>query len=108
MSINAMTEVAFLSRTDVAPQNFVPSKIDETAGAAKGKPAPENAVNTALHMITTYVPTEILTLYVAVVAALRDPKSSPVTPWLTFGVFLVGTPVIVWLVYAAKVKNSQK
>jgi hypothetical protein len=109
MSINSMTEVAFLSRTDVPPQGFAPAKIEEIAGAAKGKSAPENAVNTALHMVTTYVPTEVLTLYVAVMAALRDPHSKSLfAQWLTFWIFLIGTPVVVWLVYAAKVKNSQR
>src|SRR5207245_11433212 len=65
-------------------------------------------VNTALHLITTYIPTEVLTLYVAVLAALQKGADSRSPQWLTFWFFLVVTPILVWLVYAAKVKNSQK
>jgi RsiW-degrading membrane proteinase PrsW (M82 family) len=109
MSIGAMSQVAFLSRTDVDPVDYVPKTMPELAGAANGKPTPENAVNTALQMIVTYVPTEVLTLYVAVLGAIQDPAAeSFYAQWVAFLFFLVATPAIVWLVYAAKVKNAGK
>src|SRR5574341_2323903 len=109
MSIAAMSEVALLSRTDVEPVNYVPKTMPELAGAANGKPTPETAVNTALQMIVTYVPTEVLTLYVAVLGAIQNPAAESFhAQWLAFWFFLVATPAIVWVVYAAKVKNAGK
>jgi hypothetical protein len=55
-----------------------------------------------------YIPTEVLTLYVAVLAVVQ--QESKVTPvgWLAFWIFLFLTPIIVWLVYGAKLKALQK
>jgi hypothetical protein len=64
-------------------------------------------VSTALQVITTYIPTEVLTLYVAVLAALRNPSSQRVAAASTvFWGFLLATPLIVWLVYAAKIRSA--
>lgn len=70
------------------------------------------SVNTALHVLFGYIPTEILTLYVAVVAAV-NPKGSATSSaipaaWPVFWAFLVSTPVVVWVVYAAKVRSGGK
>jgi len=106
MSIAAMTEVAFQSRQDVGDPNYVPKTLSQIAGAAGGKQAPDSEVNTALRTLTTYVPTEVLTLYVAVLAALQPKGAATTQSWIPFWSFLVGTPLVVWLVYAAKVKTA--
>jgi|PersoiStandDraft_1058852.scaffolds.fasta_scaffold42235_2 hypothetical protein len=106
MSIASMTEVAFQSRSDVGDPKFVPKTYAELAGAAGGKNEPATSVDTALKTVTTYVPTEILTLYVAVLSQMKNvaKTGSPDAFW----VFLGLTPVVVWLVYAAKVKSTGK
>lgn len=79
------------------------------AGPAPASPAAAaNGVNTALHVIFGYIPTEILTLYVAVLAALEQPGPVTKPEWIPFFTFLIATPVVVWLLYAAKVKAAQK
>jgi hypothetical protein len=71
----------------------------------------QSGISSALATITTYIPTEILVLYVAVVAALNDPAtlradSAAVSQWVGFLMFLVITPTVVWLVYAGKLRND--
>src|SRR6266478_7309036 len=51
---------------------------------------------------------EILTLYVAVLAAVQQPNKVTSADWTAFWGFLVATPVVVWLVYGAKVKAANK
>lgn len=66
-------------------------------------------VTAALQVISAYIPTEILALYIAVLAALRDSTSDradPVSVESAFWVFLVMTPVAVWFVFAAKIRAS--
>src|SRR5258708_8181080 len=73
MSIASMTEVAIQRRTDIGTPHYVPKTYRQLAGAASGKETPDNATNTALKMIVTYIPTEVITLYLAIVAALQPP-----------------------------------
>jgi hypothetical protein len=65
-------------------------------------------METNMNVLFGYIPTEVITLYVAVIAALAGPAASPAAPgsmWATFVVFLAATPVATWLVYGAKLKN---
>lgn len=64
-------------------------------------------MSNALGTITTYIPTEMLTLYVAVVAALGS-DATVTTRWIAFAVFLPLTPLTVWLLFATQVKSSGK
>jgi hypothetical protein len=108
MSISAMTNVAFARRADVPPINQAPRTEGEIVAATAGTPETRNSTS-QMQVIATYIPTEVLTLYVAVVAALRgnDAKLLGVS-WITFWTFVVLTPLIVWLVYAAKVRASNR
>jgi len=133
MSINSLTNAATARRADFAPLNRVPNGLSEIAAAAAGMPAANtggaapadgmtatNGINTAMQVLFGYIPTEVLTLYVAVVAAVHPstagaeaitvPPTTTVQPedWGIFWSFLVATPVILWLVYAAKMKSAQK
>ena len=110
MSIASMTEVAFQSRTDVGEATYFPRTFTEIAGAAGGKATPESQVNAALRTLTTYIPTETLTLYVAVLAALQPPtKSATSSPsWTPFWCFLIATPFVIWIVYATKARTAGK
>jgi len=122
MSINAMANAAAARRPDMVPLGGVPTTLDEIATAATtrptttppqvppGKPpaAAPATVDTAFNVLFGYIPTEVLTLYVAVLAVVQQEGKVTRTDWVAFWIFLFATPVIVWLVYAAKLKTVQK
>jgi hypothetical protein len=120
MSINTLANAAAARRSDMAPLDTVPKGLDEIArvsatppttnpqsqaGAVPGKNATQ--IETTFNVLFGYIPTEILTLYVAVVAAIHQPNNTTSADWITFIIFLVATPIVVWLVYGAKVKASE-
>jgi hypothetical protein len=114
MSISSMANAAVGRRPDYPPIGDIPRTMDEVRKAAGGGTAPGNAVTSALNVIVTYIPTEILTLYVAVLAALGKPTadgqvaSTVSGAVIAFWAFLVATPVTVWVLYAAKVASDGK
>ena len=64
-----------------------------------------NGPNTALQTVTNYIPTEVLTLYIAFVGALGPTivqNGHVVGRWSVFWCFLAATPAVVWLAFAAK------
>lgn len=138
MSINALTNAAAARRPDFAPFGVTPQGIPGIALAAGNMPVPApadsmpvpeevplpgqpggtssslqaqsaNAINTAMHLLFGYIPTEIITLYVAILAAM-EPRKGQTNPnqVMVFFVFLFATPCVVWLVYAAKLKAANK
>lgn len=122
MSINSMANAAAARRPDMVPLGEVPKTLDQIAKAAitpptttpppvePGKPAAAAPapVDTTFNVLFGYIPTEVLTLYVAVLAAIQQQGKVTPTDWLAFWIFLFATPVIVWLVYGAKLKTLQK
>lgn len=109
MSINSMANAALGRRDDYPPLGGVPQSLGQIAAAAGSNP-PADSLGTALRVITTYIPVEVLTLYVAVIAALR-PATATANPaygshWIAFFIFLVFVPVAVWVVYATKLRSS--
>jgi hypothetical protein len=111
MSVSSMTNVAFSRRKDVAPINEAPTSVDEIAAAKADKPGTQSIGTSTLAAIAAYIPTEVLTVYVAVVAAL-SPGAGAAVPasagWIAFLIFLVFTPLVVWLVSAGKVRRAGK
>lgn len=122
MSINSLANAATARRPDFPPLQTVPADMGEIATAANatppqdGKVPPEGQpalagrrVDTALHVLFGYIPTEVLTLYVAVVATFpEDGNVAMNAKWTAFFCFLIATPIILWLVYAAKLKGENK
>lgn len=111
MSVNSMTNAAIGRRLDFPPLGEVPHHSREIAEAASGSSAPGNPVTDTLAVIAMYIPTEVLTVYVAALAAVQNPapeNPSSYAVWITFGIFGVATPIIIWLVYAAKIKSAGK
>lgn len=108
MSVYSMASLAAARTTKVAAQAVPPNVGYLQLARVPGKePAPESTVTAALGVIVSYIPTEVITAYVAVVAALQDKSaSSVVPPWAAFWAFLVASPIVVWLVYAAKVQGA--
>jgi hypothetical protein len=129
MSVSSMANVAVARRDDdlgqkdeagdPAPPNTVSALAEATGGTAKT----ETTASATLQSIATYIPTEIIGLYLAALAAARagiNPatekvsgteadrvgslnlaSNSEVRIAIVFGVL---TPLIVWLVYAGKVR----
>ncbi len=113
MSISTMTTMAYRRRTDVAGGSLSATGAGPSSAVsarlAGEMPETQSGVTSALATITAYIPTEVLITYVAVAAALTgSAATSSVGPWLAFLAFLVGTPAVVWLVYAGKVRTSGK
>lgn len=114
MSIDSMANAAIGRRPDYEPLQGVPKSLKEISKAASGASAPANQVTSALNVIVAYIPTEILTLYVAVLAALGNAKglTTDVRPTtgtvITFWSFFLATPVTVWILYAVKLKTDNK
>ncbi len=102
-----MANIAIRRRTDYVPGDFVPASYSRISAAGETLSAPNTNITAALSVIAAYVPTEILTLYVAFVAALptADARSKAAGWWL-FGAFLLLTPLIVWVLYAVKLKSD--
>lgn len=70
--------------------------------AAKNK----SNIESAMTMLFAYIPTEIIALYIAVLAALGTSLTIKTAHWITFIAFFICTPLVVWLVYAAKIKST--
>jgi len=116
MSISSMTNVAIARRGDDLGVGDRPvlRSIADTSAAAAPKPDTESVGSAALKAIVTYIPTEVITLYVATLAAVRAGSSTSPGQAIsngelaTFWTYLILTPVIVWAVYAGKVKTAGK
>jgi hypothetical protein len=134
MSINALTNAAVARRLDFQPEGTVPTSLAEIASAAVAAPVPvavpsamppaagaptavatsaaASGPNTALQTLTTYIPTEVLTLYVSAIASLGPltikigARDLQVGRWLPFWCFFAATPLIVWLAFASKIKAA--
>jgi hypothetical protein len=121
MSLNSLANAAIARRTDFEPAGRAPGTYAEIASAAAATntalpaavpananaPAPPAAtsVDTTMNVLTGYIPAEILTGYVAVLAALSD---SIKVEWIAFWIFIVATPIVLWIVYATKAKGAGK
>jgi len=99
MSISSMTNVALSRREGVDVTSY-----KTLAAAASGQAPAQSDATAALKAISSYIPSEILTVYVGVLGALQQGGALPPSARTAFWGFLIGTPVVVWLVYAAKVR----
>ncbi len=119
MSINSMTNAA-AQRMGTFPAGPVVASVRESGlesaapsaagdrGVPAGNPPKETATEKALNTLFGYIPTEVVTLYVAVLAAIGQKGTVTCAEWATFGSFLLACPVVFWLTYAAKLKNHQQ
>lgn len=129
MSVSSMTDVAISRRTDDLGTGRPPRTARELSEATAGKPETESALTAAAKAVATYIPTEVIGLYLAALAAVRSgvtptiPNASvsedlaqraailtpPSTAEIrTTVIFAVIAPIVVWLVYAGKAKTAGK
>jgi hypothetical protein len=105
MSVASMASVAFARRADVEPIDQAPSTSGEVAATKGLRPEAASGLASAQAAVTTYIPTEVLTVYVAVLAALAGSTAN--AGWGALIAFLVATPIVVWLTYAAQVRTAK-
>lgn len=98
MSIDAMTDVA-IRRLAPPPPPAVAREMSLEAGVPPAAPA-------ARPSVTTYIPTEVLTLYVALVSAFQHEGPPSRRDVAFFWAFVGLTPGIVWVTYAKKLKAA--
>ena len=123
MSISSMTNAAIARRVDFASSSAAARDLQAIATGAgtaapttsgDGVPPKATPIDTALHVLFGYIPTEVITVYLAVVAALQPSASAgsgcPVAnSWtLAFWIFLSATPLVVWIVFAGKLRAAGK
>ena len=107
MSISSMTNIA-AARLD--PNVPASGTLSETVKAAAGVPDHATLGTTALSAISSYIPTESVAIYIAALAAARsgasDSSMASGGELVAFWSVLVATPIIVWAVYAAKMRTA--
>ena len=105
MSLVSASNNALARRPDLPPLNDTPRNMAEVAEAS-GDTRPGTPMTDALRVITTYIPVEVITLYVAVLAVLSPEDRTG--NWVAFFIFFFLTPVVLWLVFANKLKAAGK
>jgi hypothetical protein len=101
LSIARMTEVA---ATQPRPARAAPSAPDP--GSATPTTTPGLA---AVDSIATYIPTEVIAAYIAVLAALKGAyTASSRLNWAIFGIFVVITPLCTLLLYAGRKQDGRR
>ncbi len=120
MSISSMTNVAIARRTDdlgrqVQGTPTPPRTVTEVAKATGSAEQTENPGSAALKAIVTYIPTEVIGLYIAALASVRAASAEPQSAagnlsseLNTFWIFFILTPFVTWAVYSGKVKTAGK
>jgi len=105
-----MTNLALNRRSDITARSQASGPPAMNIEQNKAPP-PNTQTNpgATLASISAYIPTEVITLYVAAIAALGTPSPQDTrSTLLVFAVFFALTPAIVWLVYAGKVIAAGK
>jgi len=68
VSVSTMTDIAFARRKDVGDPEKGPDTLDKVAEERGQNPETASTASSALAAIAAYIPTEILTVYVAILA----------------------------------------
>jgi hypothetical protein len=116
VSVSSMTNVAFARRKDTEPVDAGPSDLPQVAAQVGQPQAAASMGSSTLSAIATYIPTEIVTLYVSVLAvigataptATTERTVAVSTPFAAFALFVILTPFVVWALYATKVITANK
>jgi hypothetical protein len=117
MSINSMTNDELRRRVDFRRQAVIQSPVAKdlsapvppaTARAATEVAVQDNPVNNTVNALVKYIPTEVVTLYVAAASSTQAVRSAVPSfdGRITYWAFAVMTPIILLLVYASKRASS--
>jgi hypothetical protein len=104
MSINAMTTAAVGFRRTAADTKApdLLRRVNEAERA--GATGDQGALASALEALVAYIPTEVVTAYVAVLAAIHSDDATRAGQWAAFYFFMVSTPFAVWATFAVKLR----
>jgi hypothetical protein len=120
VSSYSMASAALARRPDVGTTSRPPRTRGDVVDASKGATTEDSTLASAVKLLTTYIPTDVLSLYIAgygVALAIqaewertRPNDGGPLLSfeWWNFWLFLVLTPVITWVVFATKLKADGK
>jgi hypothetical protein len=117
MSINSMTNDELRRHNDFRRQAVIKSPVAKdlsapvppaTTRAATEVAVQDNTVTTAVNSLVQYIPTEVVTLYVAALSATPVVRSAIPTfdTRVTYWGFTLLTPLLLLLVYASKRSTS--
>jgi hypothetical protein len=68
----------------------------------------DTAVVNAAEVVARYIPTEIIAAYVAVTPLMMSPNGPRTGQWVAFYLFLILTPLLVWLFAAAEAQPAPR
>jgi hypothetical protein len=104
MSLVAMTRFAIARKhsSRVQEQGSRIAVLSKEAGATTSDSSDPGSA--ALELVVSYIPTEVVTTYVAVLSASRNESKSFSGQWLALWIFLALTPITVWVLYARRLK----
>ena len=115
MSVSSMANLAYARRDDVEPKAEglnTSKKVAKETGQKEGTATP---VSSAIASMAAYIPTEVITVYVAVLGALGVTVATAggatavaSTPLPVYALFIVLVPFIIWGLYARTVKAAGK
>lgn len=102
-----LTPTRLIGATGGLPsQSVAPSSLPGASASVAGSSTAASAIDSAYNTLFGYIPTEVVTLYVAVVSAI----SSMTDTWkyAALATFVLLTPLVVWIAYATKIKGAGK
>ena len=116
MSVSTMTDIAFARRKGVGAADRSMNNLDRVAEERGQNPETASTASSALAAIAAYIPTEILTVYVAILATFGvtattsggSATDTAATPLPLYIGFVLLSPIVVWALYAAKVRQADK
>jgi hypothetical protein len=110
MSVSSMADMAFARRKDVGRADEGLPNLDRVAEEKGQKPETATTVSSAVSAIAAYIPTEVLTVYIAILAtfgvSIKSGGGATTTPLALYVIFLVLAPLVVWGLYAARARQA--
>jgi hypothetical protein len=121
MSVSSMANMAYARRHDVKPVGEGLETTAKVAQATGQNIETSTPTTSAISSMAAYIPTEVITVYVAVLAAIGTSAPAPgsqstatvtamslASPFPLYILFIILVPVIVWGLYAGTVKAAKK
>lgn len=111
MSIASITNSAVDRREDFPSAPGKKGSLRQVAASKNEKPNTQSAASDALSALAAFIPTEVIGTYIAAIAVTAPAvagSARQVDGAFLFWGFLIAVPIIVWLVFAGRVKTAGK
>ena len=103
MSITSMVESTVRGHVQMA---VLAAQPEGGAAAANPPPSVSQKLSSAFDQIARYIPSEVLTVYVALIGAMKEANASKDAKLNGFWVTFALVPVVVWCIFAAKMRAN--